>query len=126
LTRPRPAIVLSMRRGWVLWACAATACAATAGLTGGAAAQAKRYEVRVEAEELEVDTRGTVALEVVPQNGFTVDRAYPATFRFIPEVGDEVLVAAKADQGRDDARHAPDGSSLRWEIGITARKKGRH
>jgi hypothetical protein len=90
------------------------------------AEEARRYEVRVEAHELEVDSRGTVALEVIPQSGFSIDRKYPATFHFVPEVGDEVLVVAKSEQGAADARYAEDGSSLRWEVSVIPRRAGRH
>jgi hypothetical protein len=105
------------------WACAAM----VAALTSFASAEpAKRYEVRVEAEELEVDTRGTVTIEVTPQGGFAIDEKYPARLSFIPDVGDEVLVVARREQGSADARYAPDGSSLRWEVDVMARKAGRH
>ncbi|MCA9622623.1 MAG: hypothetical protein KC731_26565 [Myxococcales bacterium] len=89
-------------------------------------AEEQRYAIRASMEEMEVNSRGTLTLEVEAVGGFAIDAAYPAALSVLPEVGDEVLVAQKQKYERRDAKLSKDGKTLSWAVSFTGRRAGKH
>ncbi len=86
----------------------------------------RRFTVRAQAPELEVASQDDVVIEVEANNEYFIDPDYAAEMKFVPEVGDEVLLAKKQTFGKKDAEYAEDRKSLRWTVQVTAKKRGKH
>lgn len=86
----------------------------------------RRFTVRVQIPELEVASQGDVEIIVEANNEYFIDKQFAAEMKFLPEVGDTVLVARKQTFTKKDALYADDGKSMTWTVEVTAKKRGEH
>ena len=86
----------------------------------------ERYRFSAQVPELEVNTRGEVRIGVEAATDYLLDRQYPFELSFVPQVGDEVLVAKKTSYKAEDGHWGKDDKSLGWTVEVMARKAGSH
>ena len=118
--------MLRLALGPTRWLTAA-AVFVTIGLAPASQAEPEeRYTVETQIPEMAVASQDTFTFTVKSSGDYRIDADYDAELVFMPEVDDEVLVAAKSHHGPKDASYGDDGRSQSWSVPVTAKRRGRH